>query len=440
MTFFRPQLLFALATALLVHWWATPVHAATVAKVNKEQDKVIIALSQSEMAALSDDDEVVVEFGKEGFVTFGSLSKLNPVKQTVVLTVETPDDRFAAQQPLRFLSVYWNAPYSPVIGGYSQFHQYSRSWMDAGFGGVGGQVTSDLEGDKATFKYGGTNFRADGYLLFSREWFGIGMGFDRYDLAITDGGVTSNTVRPGMWTGVEAAWRLGLRYDYTALEYELEDDNDSTFVYELGAPLLDVTHFDAGAEYGLRYKHRAAFTAVDTITFTGGSVDFESPLKQPAQLDIFGRWVASPLYVWGLGLGYLFFERELDDSLPLRTKPKIYELLRLNANFEHRLSDGDKFDWQVYFDGAKAVAPHGGEKGVNSLGWRGAYQVPFGVGHIAGLSGYVEGGVNSEDVDSVDPATGEGQALTREYKGFAYGMMLFVHYELDLTEKKRLRP
>jgi hypothetical protein len=412
---------------------------ATIAKVNKEKNKVIIVLSQAEMAKISEGDEVVVEFGKDAFITHGVLTKLNPVKQSVVLTVEIPDDRFAEKQTIRFLSTYWNAPYGGVLRGYSQYHQYSRSSLDAGFGGIGGQVTADLDGDKTTDKFGGTTFRADGYLMFDREWLGLGFGYERFDLTMTDLDATSNIVRPGLWFGVESGWRIGIRYDYTALQHDV--DGGSTFIYELGSPVVDVTHFSATSEFGLQYKDRAAFTAIDTSTTPDGtSVDVESPLRVPAEVSVYSRWVSSPLYVWGLGLGYLFFERELDDSLPLRERPKIHELLRMQFTFEHRLSDGDKFDWQLYYDGGKTPAPHGNEKVINSLGWRGAYQMPFGSGHMAGVSTYVEGGVHSRTVSGpADPTTGESEDLTLKYSGFGYGLLMFVHYELDLAGKPTRR-
>lgn len=437
-----------LAVLALSGLFAPKVTAATVKKVNKDKTRVLISLNKAEMAALEEDQEVVVEVGSstDRFVVSGTLQKLNPVKQTVVLELEPGDPRFAKKQSILFLSVFWNPALAPEIESVGQYHQYPRPFAEAGAGYFFEELGSkvDAAGEKDKFVYAGTRFTALGYMVFIPRWFGATFGFERIDALQTAAytvsdhtdelsSATSVTVlKPAGWVGLPDDYRLGIEYD-VSLIHEARGSGSSQigFDYTLAQPYFSVVHAAPDFEYGFGYKFRDQATAADT--FTAGTLSFkvESVRKAPQELLGFFRSVSSPVFVWGLSGGAVIAERSNGPNAPLDRKFEIQETLRLRTTFENRLGDGSKLDWGLFYAGAKTPANGAPERGVNGGGLQLTYQTLFGGGILVGGTLELFGGLIRTRDRVQDTAGRDVGTVGRQTAGGAATALLFARMDFD---------
>jgi hypothetical protein len=439
----------AIAWVMLILISAAQAFGASVEAVNKDQSRVILKLTQVELAAAQDDDMVLIEVAaRPAFVVAGRLTKINPVKKTVVVILEEPDPRFAKRQGVRFLSLFFNPLLSPVLASYSQYHQYARSSVEAGFGGVYDKYMEKVGDSRTKSELVATRIDAESYMLVSPRFFGGGFGYHRLAGTLeTDANgeqlqtdVTINQVRPGAWLELEPGWVLGLRYDYTLLDH-VDKDGGPSFSYDLGELVFGVTHYSPDLEFGLTYKDKATFTAIDTVNdLAGKSQTVESTVKTPAILDAAFRSITSPLFYWGMSIGYVFYERELKEGQELRIKPAVSELLRYRLMLEWRLDDGSKIDALLTYDGGRAPNRIYGENVANKVGMNLTYATPAFFEHFL-IGGTLEtqgGAITIEDED-VDPLSGRVDKSTREIQTFGTSLLVFGRMEFDPLAKKGKR-
>ncbi len=433
---------------LLLMWiFAPPAFGASVEAINKDQTRVILKLTQVELAAVEDDQTVLIEVtARPTFVVAGTLTKVNPVKKTVVLVMDQADPRLVKKQSARFLSLFFNPLLSPVLTSYSQYHQYARSAVEGGIGGVYEKYMERSGDSRAKAVLTGVQVAAESYALISPNFFGMGFGYRRVDGSSdidSNGGkgktdVVLNQLRPGAWVEIESQWVLGLRYDYTLLD--VVNDNAS-FNYEFGELALGLTHFSPAFEFGVTFKDKSGFTAVDSTTdIAGKSFKVSSTIKTPATLDFAFRDIQSPLFGWGMGLGYVFYERELKQGDTLRSKPTIAEILRFRFTLEWRLDDGSKVDAALTYAGGRANNVVFQENIANKAGLHLSYAQPFLVEQMM-LGGLLslEGGAITLTDEAENTTTGEIEEIAREVETVGASVMIFARYEFDLLAKGRKR-
>jgi hypothetical protein len=427
---------------------STAARAATVERVHKDKDKIIVSLSQVELASLEDGQDVVVEIAKPRIVLSGQVTKVNPLKKTAVIRLEAAEPRLARRQALRFLSVYWNVAQSPVITSFAQYHQYGRSFGEGGFGGFA-EGTREKAGDrKSQTSAFGTRLAADGYVLLNPQSFGAGFDYERRDATFvsrpaggkTEVGVTYNQVTPGAWANVQDHWRLGAGYRYTVIDQHFHGSGGSNFSFDFGQPTISVVRYDSETEYGFDYVDKDKMTAEDFLPGINGAGEVtESTMKLPAEAFGYIRSVSSPLFIWGVGAGWIFYERELSKSEPLREKATPAQQLRLRASLESRLEGGDKLDWVVAYDGGKALGLSTFEQTANELGVTATYQTTLGEALVVGGNANVAGGYVSLRDEQIDDQTGEAEEVARKVYGYRVSVMAFARYEVDLLGRKGWR-
>ncbi len=443
----------ALALVFLTCLAASAAEGATVRKVSKDKMKILIQLNQAELAAVDEDEEVVIEVGDDRFVVSCTLAKLNPVKQTVVLVLEAPDRRFTKKQSIRFLSIFWNVALSPLVTTPAQYHQFAHSFGELGAGYTFQQLQTKVEDLKTTTTQSGTRVATEAYLHFDPKWFGASVAFERRDGLIDTRGVDEtqhvsanvgiNQIRPQVWAFAGEGYRIGLRYDHSMITETRGSGNDAlAFDYVIGEPKVAFSDFDKEHEYVVEYKDRGDFMAVDTSTVAGRFVEVKSKRKHPAELRVKMRNVSSPVFVWGLGLGFVFFEREGVPGEPLAPKAGPEELLRLHASFESRLPSGAKLDWMVYYEGAKTAGFVTSERGINVLGGHLSYQRPLLFpGFLVGGAVALEGGLRNVEVDAEAAGVEEDEngeipaTATAKTTGGAASLLAFARFEFDFGGK-----
>ncbi len=423
--------------------------AATVEAVNKTQTRVIVKLTQPELAKLEDEQNVLVECGvKQIFVLAGTLTKLNPLKKTVVIVLDEAEPRLTPRMSVRFLSTFWNPVRSSLMTSYSQYHQYVRSSLEGAGGGFYSTSVDKVEDAKTTTTVSGTTFDADGYLLFNPTWFGAGFGYERRDATMkvqAEGdaerySIVYNQLRPGFWVEVEDTWRIGLRYDYTLFDVDQKGAGEPTsFSYNFGQPVLGVTKYLSEYEFGITYKGKDKYTAVDTISIANTAITVKQTLKLPAELFTYFRRATSPQFVWGMGLGYVFFERELVKGEELLAKATPPEVLKFRASLEWRLSEGDKFDAIFTYDGGKSRNPVFLENVANICGFELSYMEPAFEGFVLGGTLALAGGAIKLPDERVDPATNKVVEVDHDVTTYTGSLLLFARTEFDLLAKARSR-
>lgn len=406
--------------------------AAILQRVNKDQHRIIVELSQAELESLEEGQDVVVEVGKQAFVVYGTVGKINVPKKTAVLIFAEGDQRFVKKQSVRFLSIFWDHPFAPQIASYAQFHQYKRSSFDTGLGGFGSYTEAKTSGVRAKTTSVGARLLIGGHLIFVPSLFGGAFAYERRMARIDtkyDGGdkgsatALLNQLHPGLWYEVQPGWTLGLRYDYTAMERDVEYANKNRFTNDYGRAVVSAVYHDTHTEYGGLYKDKVASTAIDAEYNPDGSTrEVKDKIRVPAELSFFYRKLASPVFIWGGTFGYVFFERKISPGV-LAPKPNLQDLLRARVDFEHRLGDGSKLAWSVYYDGAETPGLLETPKGLNTLGVGTTYQLGFGQGMMAGITIDVEGGGRIVEQNGV----------TTSYKGFGVDALAFARYEFDAT-------
>lgn len=438
---------------LLVAWAGISAHAARAAvveAVNKDSSRVILKLTQAELAAVEDDQAVLAKVGsKQVFVVSGTLIKVNPVKKTVVLVLEEPDTRFETRQSVRFLPLFYNALLSPVLTSYSQYHEYVRSSADGGVAGLYDKKMERSGDNRSKTTTTGYQLLAESHLLVVPKLVGFGFGFRHLGATSASDAngseqkseVTINQLRPGIWYEIEDSWVLGLRYDYTMMSVESKDDSGLAFDYLFGEPLFGITHYSDDFEFGLTYRDKAKFTAVDTLTnpVTGAALPVESTLKTPAILELWFRDIESPSFGWGMGLGYVFYERELNEGEELRTEPTVPEVLRGRLTLEWHTDDGSKADFTLWYSGGRAPGLTYQENTANMVALNLTYATPLWEQVLLGGGVEVRGGAITFTDQAVNATTGQVEDVAREVEAVGASLLAFARFEFDLLAKTRKR-
>lgn len=430
--------------------------AAVVQRINEEKDKLIVELSAAELAALEENQEVVIECQDPRFVTTGVLKKMNLQKKTVIVVLDEADVRFAKRQRLIFLPYIQNTVFSHHITVSAHYHQYTRSLAGAEAGSTYQSYKQKIvKGENETTNktvLSGYLAGLEGYLLFDPEWFGASFGFERRgltavtasDSADATGPVSDRSykfdvdlIRPAAWVEVERNWRIGLNLDYYMVGYY-----DDTYVishsYNLFAPKISAVRYSRLAEFTFFYQDRAKFDSVTTYSAAPGiSTEIESTAKIPAEIGLSWRSVSSPTFVWSSGLGWVFYERELSDAVPIRRKAGPEELLRLSLGFEHRLASGSKFDWSFVYAGAQIPSPAViVEQNTNQLHVNLGYHTPIGDGLLLGGNLGLNGGLRTQKEDAEVEGTEESETTVNSVGG---NFMVFIQKDFDLLDDGRKR-
>jgi hypothetical protein len=449
------RFMFVTTASFLCMVIAGVAQAAMVQRINEEHDKLIVELTAAELAMLEEDEQVVIEAQSPRFVTTGVLKKMNLQKKTVVIVLDEPDTRFARRQRLVFLPYIQNTVFSERISNIGQYHQYNRSLG-------GGEAGYIYQTQKQVTKLGDTentdnllvsgyHFGGEGYLLFDPEWFGLSFGYERRGLAATTSSESNSDttalaedatynfeidyIRPAAWIEVERNWRVGLSLDYYMVGYN-DDSLDLTHSFALLAPRISAVRYNRQSEFLFYYQDRAKFESVtSTGSATGVSTEVNATAKIPAELGLAWRAVSSPTFVWSSGLAWIFYERELTDSLPIRRKAGPEELLRLSLGFEHRLVSGSKFEWSLNYAGAQNPSPLViAEQDTNQLQLNFGYHMPYAEGLLIGGNFGLSFGMRTQEEES---ETEGGDPENTTVSSFGGTFALFVQKDFDLLDDGR---
>lgn len=432
---------------------AAPAYAGTIQKINEDRDKLIIGLSKAELAVLEEGEVLVMELGKERYQMTGVVLTLNAEKQTALVELDMIDERLERKMPVRFLSHSWNTPSSPIIGNYGQYHQYSRSFLEARAGAIYEALTVEdgSTESKSTSKATGMIFGAEGYALFNPQLIGGGLAYERRSVSIDakeDGGdygdeVTVNQLRPGLWLEIEPGWRLGMRYDYSMITVEHDSEAlRGKYDYNVGEPRLAVLRRTKQSEWGAEYKDKDKFDTTVTVT-TQSNIEgnFGLTIRTPAEASVFYRTASTPQFAWGAAFGYVFYERgPALEGGELGPKPKVPELLRLRASFEYRRDTDDKIDWGLTYDGAKSPGIVVQERAINAVGAFLTYLRPLlepAQGLQAGGTLSLFAGTNTVENDGTDAVTGETAVYEDKYTGYGAQLLLFISRDFDVDMRRR---
>jgi len=424
--------------------WGVPFIArgGTIERTNKERTKLLVSLTQSELVALNEGDQRVIELdGKVPLVTTALIRSINLIKKTAVLELAAAEPSVARHEELRFLSSFWNPVLSPLITSYAQYHQYVRSSLEGGAGGFfANRDESRSDGGSAHTRTVGSRIALNGYILFSPTTFGAGLGYEERSATVTTrstgldddkSSLAINKLVPGAWFEVQPHWRLGVSYDLSFAELRRTSDG-VTFHYNLAQPVLGVTRYESDYEAGITYHDKATSTAVATIEDkTGVSSEVDSYLAAPAEVWAYYRNVSSPVLIWGAGFGYVFYERSGGKGQPLKPKARLPENLRAQVSLEHRLDDGAKIDWLLTYDGAQTIGLALSPYEANMGGIDVTYQCPvFDNAVVVGGTLALKGG--AAKLAGMSDATDD-----REEKAYGASVLAFARWEFDLLDHRR---
>jgi hypothetical protein len=429
-----------------------------VRKVSSEKDQVLVELTQAEMAVLVEGQAVVLEVGKERFIVSGTLAKINVVKQSALIELDEADDRLAPKQRVGFASIFANVGASPILTSVAQYHQYTRSFAEGYAGVFGGQATETastpsgkVESKTSLFGY---LLGTEGHLVIYPHGFGFGLEYERRSAsadststASSEAGETEskgkaettvNLLKPAMWFETSPGLRYGLGYEYEAMDRSYDSDGAKPrFNYSVGRLAASLVGYSDTSEWGFEYRDKARQEQSDTLVQEDGTQQATRQVyASPAEIAAFYRSASSPTFVWGLRGSYLVVDRRGAKDEPLDRRPEIPEHLKLRVTFEHRLSDGDKLDWLLFYEGAQSPDLTLAPRGVNAAGFGLSYQKPAGVGWTAGGTFLAEGGTLKVEDDRA--AEYGGETITTESTAVAGSLIVFVRREFEgETRRKR---
>lgn len=411
---------------------ALPANAGTIEKISKGQDKILVSLSPSEMQVLEDGDHVVIEIDKPRMVLEGTLERLNPVKRTVVVVFEDEPSGLERKQTLRFRSPFNNVASSPIMVSLAQYHQYGRSGAEAGLGAFYEGLNTDSEGEQTKSSIVATRLLLSTYLVPRVSWLAGSFSFDRREGKVKSSTGTGakfvlNQVTPGVQAEPLPAWRVGVAYRYSMLDVRLSGGGAPAYYFELPELLFSAVNFGPDYELGVDYSGGAKNTATDTQANGSSLNSSSSTLKIPSEAFVFYRRVSSPLFIWGVGAGYVFYERSPGNGGPLREKADLPQLLRLRATFEHRLDTGAKFDWGLVYDGAQTTTLSMSAQEANEAGVLLGYQTEVKDLLLVG----VEGELHSGSARHKDSEGRGGGSVT----GYRASFLAFARYEFDVLKR-----
>ena len=420
--------------------------AATVQRVDKDFSRIIVLLTSQEMASLELDTPVYFEFGRISEMAGGIITKLNIGKKTALIVLNESLPQIKRNDDLRFLSYFWNPTLSPLHFSLAQYHHIQRSSLETSVSYFEKDILEQVD-DETTHKVSrATAIATEAYFLARPEVFGVDLGFERRSIELpgtvtcpdAKSKLTLNQLKPSFWFNAYPHVRISLQYDYTAMKEKCSSKAGSlTYDYSFYEPHLGFVWYGRDFELGLHYKDRDTFKSTDTLRSSNKqSISQSVTRKMPAELHLHGRLVNSPQFIWGGYLGYVFYERTLQEGGVFESKPEIYEMLRLGVNFEHRLTEISKLDWRLAFDGAKVPDFTSFARDINTLGTTVAYYEQFWPELLIGGLAEIAGGLRSDDVDGINPDSGLADKRKRLTDGFQYQIQLMARYIFGVGDNR----
>jgi hypothetical protein len=145
-------------------------------------------------------------------------------------------------------------------------------------------------------------------------------------------------------------------------------------------------------------------------------------VKIPGELTLYYRNVDSPMLVWGLGGGWIFYERNLESNVDLQPSASAAEKFRFNVSLETREDDGGKLDWILAYDGGKTLGLSTLPQAANEVSLTAGYETTAFDALLVGWNAKVGGGTL---------ARGSSRVI-----GYQASVLGFARYEFDLVPHK----
>ena len=431
--------------ALLAFAAAAP--GAIVEKVNPAQDRVIVSLSQAELASLLEGQDVAIEISALAVVLPATIGKVNGAKRTAVVILPAPETRLARKLVLRFRAPYWNHGFeAPMVATPSHWQQFDRFTCEGGGGGFYENLKTQSTTDAGTTSVrsattawrlalggmapiGGTGYVAgmdldhrDGHVTVTGDAAVTNDGRQNADLAVT--ALTPRLVVPLTYDG--ANLKLGLAYHYLLTNVAPTGSSTPQYGWTIGQPEVSLMVVAPRREWGLSYRLRDQASARTLITSaTGANTSSVRTLTMPGEVWTFGRVQSAPFIGIGGGVGALIGATSGTpgaSASALQGPATPAQILRTRVSIETLLESGDKFDWTVTYDGARTHGLSGYELGANEAGVSVSWMRRFSHELTLGVDGSLGAGVGSDAA-----APGTSSKLT----GMQVGLLLVGRYEAD---------
>ncbi len=437
---------------------------AVVQSIHSDQTKIILSLSQEEMAdlKLKVETPLQIQSAKETFFTYGTPRNLNPLRKTVVIDLVEPDERIKTKQKIILLPKIRNAILSPVIQSPSQLYQYTYPLAAAGLGGI-----YDFKKVTTTDRFVATSATGSstsflGFFNFLPGFLDGSLGFYSSDSQIkkVDTPVDANLpivtikdrfettkLEPGlMWT-INETYTLGFRYDWSAIKSRQGNGSQNlTYNYTFAEPLISLTARSSTSEKTIRYKGQDSSQgalANRNVSTTQAQVKPETTTL-PASLEISYRYLAPTRFACTTSLGYLLDPPKSADNsaqTTASTKPKPPEKILWQTILEHRLNQGDRIDYVLAYRGSQGRGISRITQETNTLRSGLHLTRPYAQGWSLGVGAYAEAGsLSTTPVPSTDPNI---QVTNASDKTTSYAALLLINIQKDFPmgrQKRTTRP
>jgi hypothetical protein len=390
--------------------------AATIRGINKSANKIILKLSRKELAEADPGDHCLLIIIKEQKTILGKIVSMDPVKSTALIKLEDPDESLVKKSEIRFLPIYWNFLHSPSLASAPQYHQYPttnveldlnykyRSLEQVEKTSYDLETVESSESTTNIIGSGTTNsFIINTNIVKDDLGFKLKVNSIKEDIiSDTDGTKTEyNSVvtvfQPEIWYRVEENWRLGIGLIHHILDRSiLFEDTSSNFASEADQAILSVLNSGKDSQYGFWATNRVVREIPSNIrTYsTSSSTSTTYVENYSSQMEIFYRSVNTPESIWGLKLGFTFWERDRGNG-EMAPEFSFYELMRVAFVRENRLSSGDKIETIYSFKGSKTPTDVNLDQGINTVGLDIIYRTHWSESLSWGLEFSIDGGLDS---------------------------------------------
>jgi hypothetical protein len=442
--------------------------AATVVGVNKGATRIILRLNKKEFSKIDTQDQLLMVVGKEGRYVIGLVRKLDPIKSNALVFLEEPQAWIKKKMKVQFKEGLWNSAFDVPMLTAPQYIQYEHSRLEAFFGGHLRQIDfktkttlapvpetiADVVGDppdpdpeKGSIGADGSRFSAEGYFQFLPQELGIKARFDKYldvqkvDFVNSDSSdskvVTSAFGLTGeIWHQTTEKFAFGLGMENLNISRVISaGTTEVEYGTGLFLPIASVRYDGDRSETLFWFKKGDRLqvqAAVRSDSQTSNEIDVVEIIHDEMMLQY--RDLSSVSDVWGLGLGWIFWNRDNGSDF-LEPKADLYELLTFRLFFESRLQSGTKLSTTISMLGSKTLNEAKDERLLNTLSVDFFYKMPLAEEFSWGFYFGAEGGVDTvvEEGDLPNTTINEEKTET-QYSGLFARIAVFVSMDLDASK------
>ncbi len=426
--------------------FSASAHGFYVERLNDEKDKIIVTLSDQELTRISISQRVKVLILQPYLRLDGAITKITSEKHTAVVTLDAPELTLVPRVHGRFQPLFSDRLIPRVLPARSQWYQNTQSSVDSSVGGIVEYTVEDIAGIKSKSYLSGTRVGVAGQVVFSPEVFGMGLAYDESRLRgrIRVGSKEKvgfnakvHQFEPGAWYQVEPRWKAGLAIKYTTFDHlysgYLFDQH-----YELNQYIGSMTYTDGVSEWTWAYESKDEAKVSPKERSEGISQD-STLYKAPAIFTMEFRKSLAANLTWGVGGGYIFYERSQGKGVALRQRATHDEKVLLHAMLTRIGEDGTKWDWTVSYAGARDNYQSMRELGANMGKLRVNYQMPSKDAWVYGGACDIWGGKSQFEDQSLNTSTKETETSLRSVIGAQFSVEGYVSYQADLLNGSQRR-